>query len=481
MRVPLAPGPETAMPPTGSTADVPAAARAATVWPRRASRAWRYALLRRMLAVADLAAALLASIAMTTVGDGDPGQLTWAVLWVPVWVVIAKLLGLYDRDERSLRHLTVDEIPLLVLWALVGTALLALILGLTPAGRTSVSGAVLAGAVAATSAFVLRGLVRLVWRRLTPPERIAVIGPAANADAVRRKLELFPDLHMTISETREELEQGTTRDSRWLSTIERIVYAPAVLDDARVRDILGLCRERGLMLSVVPPYRAVFGSAVQINRVAELPILAYRQGDLSRSTLFLKRALDLVVSAVVLVVLLPFMAIVSAAIKLDSPGPIIFRQVRAGLQGVPFTLLKFRSMVDDAEKLLEDIVPFSELDQPMFKLHDDPRVTRVGRVLRRWSIDELPQLWNVLKGEMSLVGPRPEQIDLVARYEPGHRFRLTVRPGVSGPMQVYGRGDLRFEERLAVERDYIENMSIFTDVRIVAMTIACVFHGRGAV
>lgn len=481
MREPASRAVETSTLRTASTADGPAAVRAASVWPRRASRGWRYAFLRRMLAIADLAAAGLASVALTIVGEGHAGQFAWALLWIPVWVVTAKLLGLYDRDERSLRHLTVDEVPLLVLWGLVGTSILALFLEFTPADRPQASGAMLAGVVAVVSVLVLRGLVRLVWRSVTPPERIAIIGPSVSADAVRRKLELFPDLHMTIVETRDALDSEETGDGRWLQTIERIVYAPATLDDDGVRDVLELSRERGLLLSVVPPLRGVFGASVEINHVADLPILAYRKGDLSRSTLFLKRALDVVVSAVVLVVLLPFFALVSVAIKLDSRGPVLFSQARAGAGGRPFTMLKFRSMVEDAEELLPDLVPFADLDEPMFKLQEDPRVTRVGRVLRRWSIDELPQLWNVLIGQMSLVGPRPEQIDLVARYAPEHRFRVAVRPGVTGPMQVYGRGQLSFAERLAVERDYIENLSIVTDVRIVAMTIACVFHGRGAI
>ena len=142
---------------------------------------------------------------------------------------------------------------------------------------------------------------------------------------------------------------------------------------------------------------------------------------------------------------------------------------------------KFRSMVADAEELLQDIVPFAELDEPMFKLREDPRVTRVGRVLRRWSIDELPQLWNVLLGQMSLVGPRPEQTELVARYAPEHWFRLAVRPGLTGPDAGLRTGySSTFEERLAVERDYIDHLSIVGDVQIIAMTIACVFHGRGA-
>ena len=143
-------------------------------------------------------------------------------------------------------------------------------------------------------------------------------------------------------------------------------------------------------------------------------------------------------------------------------------------------MLKFRTMVADAEERLAEVVSIEALDKPMFKVPRDPRVTRFGSLLRRTSLDELPQLVNVLKGDMSLVGPRPEQVELVARYHPEHRFRLVVKPGLTGPMQVFGRGELTFDERLAVERDYIENLTIGRDLRILAMTIAAVAGGRGA-
>jgi lipopolysaccharide/colanic/teichoic acid biosynthesis glycosyltransferase len=141
---------------------------------------------------------------------------------------------------------------------------------------------------------------------------------------------------------------------------------------------------------------------------------------------------------------------------------------------------KFRTMVEDAEAQLFKLVSFDSLNEPMFKLANDPRVTRVGRLLRRTSLDELPQLFNVLKGDMSLVGPRPEQVELVERYAPEQLFRLAVKPGLTGPMQVYGRGELTFEERLAVERDYIENLSVGRDLRILALTLPTVASGRGA-
>ena len=143
-------------------------------------------------------------------------------------------------------------------------------------------------------------------------------------------------------------------------------------------------------------------------------------------------------------------------------------------------MLKFRTMVRDAEARLGDVVALDELREPMFKLRDDPRVTRVGRRLRRWSLDELPQLWNVLAGDMSLVGPRPEQIELVERYAPEHRFRLSIKPGMTGPMQVYGRGELTFGERLALEADYIDNLSLGRDLRILGMTLSAVVRGDGA-
>jgi len=434
-----------------------------------------------MLALADVTAALLASIALSAFGDGTSGQHAWSLVWIPAWVVLAKLFGLYDRDERSLRHLTVDEIPSLVLWALVGTSLLSLFLEITPAGRPQASAAVLAGAVVAFAALVLRGLMRLIWRRATPPEPIALIGPAASADVVRRKLELFPDLHMRIADRRDAIGPGDAGDEHWLQAIERIVYAPTEIDEDGLRDVLAASRARGLLLNVVPPFRGMSGFSVQVNHVADLPILAYRRGDLSRSTLALKRMLDVAVSGLGLVVLLPFFALIAVAIKLDSDGPILFAQVRAGLGGRPFTMRKFRSMIEDAEERLGEVVTLAELDEPLFKLRRDPRMTRVGRMLRRCSIDELPQLWNVLVGQMSLVGPRPEQIALMERYsDEQKRTRLAVKPGMTGPMQVYGRGLLTLAERMAVEGDYVENLSIGRDLRILAMTVPVVLGRRGA-
>jgi lipopolysaccharide/colanic/teichoic acid biosynthesis glycosyltransferase len=235
-----------------------------------------------------------------------------------------------------------------------------------------------------------------------------------------------------------------------------------------------------MKLSVVPPARGMFGTAVQLRHIADLPVIEYNTWDVSRSTLLLKRALDLVGAAVAFVVVAPLMLAIAVAVRLDSRGPVLFVQRRVGLDGRAFAILKFRTMVAGADDVLSALVRLAGLDAPAFKLQRDPRVTRIGRLLRRTSLDELPQLLNVLRGDMSLVGPRPEQVEVVDRYAEEHRLRLAVKPGLTGPMQVYGRGALTFEERLAVEREYIENLSIGRDLRLLALTLPSVVNGRGA-
>ena len=212
--------------------------------------------------------------------------------------------------------------------------------------------------------------------------------------------------------------------------------------------------------------------------MAELPVLQYERRDPSSVTIFLKRAIDVAGSAIALVALSPLLVVIAAAIKLDGLGAccLLSGASRGRRSPIPHAQVP----VVDAEELLENLVSFDRLAEPMFKLHDDPRVTRLGRVSRRWSLDELPQLWNVFLGHMTLVGPRPEQLELVERYAPEQRYRLSVKPGITGPMQVHGRGELTFVERLAIERDYIDNISIGRDLRIMAMTIPAALTGRGA-
>jgi lipopolysaccharide/colanic/teichoic acid biosynthesis glycosyltransferase len=426
-------------------------------------RWWRDARRRRLLALADCCAAAAAMAAAL-----PPERAIWVVVFLPAWVLLAKLAGLYDRDHRSLRHLTVDEAPAIIAWGVLGMVMVDLVGELTPAGGITTGEFVVGAAVAIAADILLRGSARAAWRWTTPPEQVLVVGGGSLAQAMRRKIALFDDLHMEAMEPADEV-----------AGVDRVVLAHESVDAGEIARIADLCRSYEAKLSLISPLRGQ-ATPQAISRLAELPVFEYGTSDVSRSTMLLKRVLDLIVGipmAMLGAVLLPFIAL---AIWLGDRGPVFFTQTRVGLNGRPFRLIKFRTMQVEAERSLADLVQLDELPDPMFKLRQDPRVTRVGRVLRRLSLDELPQLYNLVRGDMSLVGPRPEQEELVERYEPEHLFRLSVKPGLTGPMQVHGRGELTFPERLAVELDYVENLSLGRDLRILALTPVSVFRGTGA-
>jgi exopolysaccharide biosynthesis polyprenyl glycosylphosphotransferase len=432
-----------------------------------------------MLAMADVLAISAAAVFVGLWGSGVAGSLL-LVLSAPIWIVTAKLAGLYDRDHRTLRHLTVDEVPWLLVWTLSSTALLTLLLVPFRALDLSSSDRLLVWGTVLGLGFSLRAGMRALWRRITPAQRVLIVGDGPLAHAVVRKLELFPDIHAEIAgriESCSALREGL---DELRTDLDRIVIACSELSEELLEKLLPFCRLRRVKLTVIPPTRGMFGTATHLTHIADLPLLDYNTWDISRTTVGLKRAFDTGVAVGGLILACPLFVLVGLATLVDSGRPIFFRQTRAGERGRPFQMLKFRTMVRDAETMLAELVPFEELDSPMFKLKADPRVTRVGRLLRRTSIDELPQLINVLRGEMSIVGPRPEQLDLVDRYAPEHQFRLQIKPGITGPMQVYGRGELTFDERLAVEREYVENLSLARDLRILVMTLPAVFGRRGA-
>ncbi len=461
----------------------PARREHAPPWPslRGLGRQWQDALLRRMLALADSCGVILVAAALPTFLGGDLQQGLWFAASLPLWIVLAKVHGLYDRDQRSLRHLTADEIPAIFMWALTGTAAVLLLMLLVPSDQIGVATGFRIWAIVGSAAFVFRGLMRWTWRRVTPAQEVLIVGEGPLADATRRKIDLFPDMHLVLAGALGELRTGELRQNPdWAKRIDRIILAAQEISEDLIAELLSFCRKGEIKLGVVPPARGMFGTSVQLNHVADLPVVEYNTWAPSRSTEALKRMLDIAGSLVALILLSPVFLLIALAIAVDSRGPILFTQLRAGLKGRPFRLYKFRTMVKNAEDLLPELISIKELPEPVFKLPNDPRMTRVGRFLRRTSLDELPQLWNVLRGEMSLVGPRPEELEIVAMYAPEHRFRLDARPGITGPMQIYGRGALGFDERLAVERDYIENLSIPRDLRILVLTLATVFTGRGA-
>jgi lipopolysaccharide/colanic/teichoic acid biosynthesis glycosyltransferase len=214
-------------------------------------------------------------------------------------------------------------------------------------------------------------------------------------------------------------------------------------------------------------FRPAPGLGEQTSTISGVPYLA-------------KRFVDIIGSLAGLAFTCATAPLIWLLIKLDSPGPVLFRQTRIGRGGRPFVLLKYRTMGVDAEERLGELIDLDGLEQPAFKLDNDPRITRAGRFLRRWSLDELPQFLNVLRGEMSLVGPRPEEARIVAQYSDWHRRRLAVKPGMTGPMQVHGRGDLSLDQRVELEIDYIEEYTLWRDMKILVRTIPSVLNGEGA-
>ena len=456
---------------------LPGAASAPTLLAPR--RFWHDSLRRRVLALADVTAVIVAAGAFWASGASAEDAAA-VVLFAPGWLLVAKACGLYDRDHRSIRWLTIDELGRIVGLAVGGTVALATVILVLGVNDLTASAQLRLWILVAASVFTFRVAARAIWRWVTPPERTLILGDGALADGTRRKLELFPDIHVEVVASRESCRPDELRHDESLDRIDRVIVASPTLDERLLAEVIAVARARQLKLSVVPPVRGMLGTAVELSHVADLPFIEYHTWDASRTTLVGKRLLDLTVSFVALIVLSPLLVAIAVAIRAAGPGPVLFVQQRAGVGGRPFRMLKFRTMEDGADERLGELVDIGELEEPAFKLRDDPRVTTVGRLLRRTSLDELPQLVNVLRNEMSLVGPRPEQVEIVERYTPEQRFRLLVKPGLTGPMQVYGRGALRFDERLAVEREYIENISIGRDLRILALTIVSVLRRRGA-
>lgn len=275
--------------------------------------------------------------------------------------------------------------------------------------------------------------------------------------------------------------------SRFARTIERMgvqeVYIADVLSrDSKLLHAMSLAIESlGIELAISVSLADIGGHRLHLRNSAEQQVLIASLPQYRTTTYVIKRIIDIVLSAVALVISSPIMLGVAIAIKLDDGGPVLFKQTRVGIHGKPFTMYKFRSMVTNAEEIKAKLAAESgQTDRFIFKLKDDPRITKVGKFIRKTSLDEFPQFFNVFKGDMSLVGPRPALPDEVARYGSLYSTRLLVKPGITGPWQVSGRSDLSQEQSEFLDVSYIENWSITGDLAILAKTVMVVFRGTGS-
>ncbi len=248
----------------------------------------------------------------------------------------------------------------------------------------------------------------------------------------------------------------------------------------RIMEVMQVSEKAGARVKIVPDLFQLSLTQVSVHAVGGIPLIGVKDSTIRGGNLALKRMIDVFFTLLAFIILIPLMGVIALLIKLDSSGPAIFRQQRVGRNGRCFTAYKFRTMRVGAEQEVEKFKHLNEADGPLFKIRNDPRLTRMGKFLRRMSMDELPQFWNVLKGDMSLVGPRPPIPAEVAMYEDWHRKRLQVMPGLTGLWQVSGRSELTFDEMVMLDIYYIENWSPWLDLWIMVRTIPSVLTARGA-
>ena len=442
----------------------------------------RDAIYRRSLAAADLLGAVCALVAAQALAVS--GQFPLSVyLGIPLVVVVSKLMGLYDRDELVIGRTSLAETPALFKLATFCTLLVVLLASAAPGPGLRAAGVLALWALLFLAILGARNIARRIDRSRTSPERCLVLGEPEQASRIRDKLASHASLHAEIAAfvPFEGFELRRPRESDFGSYvtgrgIDRVIVAPSNSRD-RVLETVAYFKEQDLKVSVMPDVLEVLGSSVVFDEIHGTMLLGVRSFGLSRSSALLKRGLDVSASVVLFLLLAPLVAAIALAVRLTSPGPIFFRQTRVGRDGERFTMLKFRTMLRGSEVLRDTLGERNETDG-LFKLADDPRVTRVGRFLRRTSLDELPQLFNVLRGEMSLVGPRPLVVDEDAKVEGWHRRRLHLKPGMTGAWQIMGHTRVPLQEMVSMDYLYIVNWSLWSDVRILLQTIDHVFGQR---
>jgi exopolysaccharide biosynthesis polyprenyl glycosylphosphotransferase len=262
--------------------------------------------------------------------------------------------------------------------------------------------------------------------------------------------------------------------------VTEVVIALPWSNYRRILSLIMQCERAGVRARLVPDIFQLTLSRVDVDDLGGIPLIGVKPVTMRGSVLAVKRAMDLVFGGLLTIISLPLMGLIALAIRLDSPGPVLFKQIRVGKGGQEFECWKFRSMREGAEAEKESLLEFNEATGPLFKIKEDPRVTRVGRCLRRFSLDELPQFYNVLRGEMSLVGPRPALPSEVVQFQEWHKQRLEAPQGLAGLAQVSGRSQLTFDETCLLDIFYIENHSLVLDLRILLRMVPKVLFGEGA-
>jgi len=420
---------------------------------------------------------------------------------LPAWILSVKAAGLYDKDSDVLGHSTIEELPQLARIATIGSWVYVLLLWAVADARALDEAAVLWG-----SLLVLLPLLRIVIRpaiRATEgyDQNTIIVGAGSVGQLIGRKLLTHPEYHINLlgfvdampKERRQDLETltvlGDPEDIAAIAreyAVERVIIAFSNDPHQRTMELIRLLKDMEVRIDIVPRLFDIIPPRIASHTIEGIPLITLPRLKLSPWSRFEKRTFDLVVSGALLTALAPIFFLTAMLIKLDSPGPVFFRQRRVGSEGKPFRIFKFRTMIADADAQKHEIAHLNAHAAPggdprMFKVKDDPRITTIGALLRRYSLDELPQLFNVVRGEMSLIGPRPLILEEDRHVEAWARKRLTLKPGMTGLWQVSGRSAIPFEDMVKLDYMYVTTWSLGGDIRLLLQTVPLVARGEQSV
>jgi exopolysaccharide biosynthesis polyprenyl glycosylphosphotransferase len=438
---------------------------------------------RVSLALADVLAVVVAVVAVPAVLGLGRSPLAFGLAPV-LMIIVAKVQGLYDRDDRVVRKSTLGE------WRRIVEAAAIVSVAVTVSWRLANAGQregglwllLLLAAWTAAAMTIGRVLARRIAAALEPAEKCLIVGGTEGAQellpslASLRAVEVVGEVPMTPEGwSRGQLEQVIAH----YHAHRLVLVSEAELSSSGMLETIRNGKEIGVRISIFPTLLASIGRSTVFDEVNGIPLLGLAPLGLSRSSRALKRAFDLLVAGAMLIVLSPLMALIALLIRLDSSGPVFFPQVRIGRDDRPFRMYKFRSMIDGAETNKPELLARNEAREGLFKIACDPRVTAVGRRIRRAHLDELPQLWNVLRGEMSLVGPRPLIEEEDRLFCGGDRCRLWLTPGMTGLWQIRGPLEAPLSEMARLDYLYISNWSLWRDVDILCKTALRVARHAG--
>jgi len=469
---------------------------------RRRRRGW---LVRRMLLAADvvglLTACVIAELASGSGGAGaTPGvELLALCVLLPVWVLVAKLNGLYGHDEERADHSTAEDLVGVFNTSSIATWAVVVAAEVTSLAEVTLSEIMLVWALAVVLVAIGRATARAVCRRQAAYiQRTLVVGGGSVGQLVARKVLNHPEYglevvgfvdavpverHPDVADIPVVGEPDDLPELIERLDVDRVVFAFSRESHDSVLSALRVCRDLHVQSDVVPRFFEMVGPGAAFHTLGGLSLVSLGPPGLPLSSRWVKRAVDILISVTALLLLAPVLVVIAVLVKLDSRGPVFFRQTRMGAGDRPFRIYKFRTMVADAELKKPAIGHLNHYaanggDTRMFKAKDDPRTTRFGRMLRRFALDELPQFANVLRGEMSIVGPRPLILDEDQHVADWGRTRLALKPGITGPWQVLGRNDIPFPEMVTIDYLYVTNWSLMRDFVVMLRTIPAILRPR---